>query len=263
MAVIQFKRGSTATLLALQTPPAAGEPVWDKELEKLKVGDGTRLYSELPYVGDVSVDNSSIEFDPDKLISIFGFSGAEDDSSPVKNSHGIIEWKVLASKEDLEDVEATLSDELAEISDYIEGILKPQLDGIEDDISNIRNDIIHVQQEQQALDHSIDEIRDTLDEIDPEKIEAAIEKVETFDGRLDHIDDDLYQAGGIVDRLEAVEAKNEEQDDTLEDHETRIKTLEESGGFGPDDIFIIDGGTAFTCLVEAHDPEHTTPEEEP
>lgn len=228
MATIQFKRGSTATLQNII--PAAGEPVWDKQLEKLKVGDGVRLYSELPYVGDVSVDDSSVEFDSNDLVSIFGFENADEDSSPVKSGDGKIEWKLLASKDDLEEVEATLSDDLADIVDYIENTLKPQLEDIEDDVDSIKDNIIHIQQEQQDFDNRLDEIESTLAEINPEEIREAIEKVETFDGQLDLLEDKVA------------------------DHEARIDALEEGGGgISPDDIFIIYGGSATDVIIDAHD----------
>ena len=231
MATIQFKRGSTATLQNIL--PAAGEPVWDKELEKLKVGDGVRLYSELPYVGDVSVDDSSIEFDSSNLVSIFGFEDADELSSPVKSEDGKIEWKLLASKEDLEEIEATISDDLAEVVDYIENTLKPQLEDIEEDVDSIKDNIIHIQQEQQDFDNRLDAVEDILEDIHPEDIQEAIEKVETFDGQVDLIEDKLAE------------------------HEDRIDALEQGSGQGisPDDIFIIYGGSATDVIIDAHDSQ--------
>lgn len=48
---IQFKRGTTAKLAAWTVIPKAGEPIFDTELNKLKIGDGIHLYADLPYIG--------------------------------------------------------------------------------------------------------------------------------------------------------------------------------------------------------------------
>ena len=230
MATLQFKRGSTATLQNII--PAAGEPIWDKELEKLKVGDGVRPYSELPYVGDVSVDDSSIAYDENHLVSIFGFADAAEASSPVKSNDGKIEWKVLASKDELDEIEATISDDLADVIDYIENTLKPQLEDIADDIDGLKDNVIHIQQEQQDFDNRLDAIEEDLEGIHPEDIQEALEKVETLDGQMDLIED------------------------TLADHETRIEALEEgSGAIDPDDIFVIYGGSADDVIINAHDAQ--------
>lgn len=228
MATLQFKRGSTATLQNII--PAAGEPIWDKELEKLKVGDGVRPYSELPYVGDVSVDGDSIELDENHLVSIFGFGDAVEASSPVKSADGKIEWKLLASKDDLDEIEATISEDLTDLIDYVENTLKPQLSDITDDIDGIKDSIIHIQQEQQDFDNRLDAVEEDLEDIHPEDIQEALEKVETLDGQMDLIED------------------------TLADHETRIEALEDGGsGISPNDIFIIYGGSADDVIINAHD----------
>lgn len=54
---IQFKRG---TKLALETvligekKPLAGEPCWENDTNKLKIGDGVHNYGDLPYLTDGS-----------------------------------------------------------------------------------------------------------------------------------------------------------------------------------------------------------------
>lgn len=47
--MIKFKRGSTKNWLATRTRLEAGQPGYDKEKHKLKIGDGYSLWSELPY----------------------------------------------------------------------------------------------------------------------------------------------------------------------------------------------------------------------
>ena len=54
--MIQFKRGKTATWKKLKTPLAAGQPGYDKDKHKLKIGDGEKHWTELPYVSGLSAE---------------------------------------------------------------------------------------------------------------------------------------------------------------------------------------------------------------
>lgn len=47
--MIQIKRGKTGQWLTLGTPLAAGQPGYDKDKNKIKIGDGTNPWIELPY----------------------------------------------------------------------------------------------------------------------------------------------------------------------------------------------------------------------
>ena len=49
--MIQFKRGTTESWKKLQIPLAAGQPGYDKDKHKLKIGDGEQLWEKLPYAG--------------------------------------------------------------------------------------------------------------------------------------------------------------------------------------------------------------------
>jgi hypothetical protein len=49
--MIQIKRGSTESWKKLKKPLAAGQPGYDKDKHKIKVGDGTKLWEKLPYAG--------------------------------------------------------------------------------------------------------------------------------------------------------------------------------------------------------------------
>lgn len=55
--VIQFKRGTTANLYAVNPYLAKGEPCFDYEQGKLKIGDGIHSYNDLPYITD-GIENS-------------------------------------------------------------------------------------------------------------------------------------------------------------------------------------------------------------
>ena len=244
MATIQFKRGSTANLQNII--PAAGEPVWDKELQKLKVGDGTSLYSALPYVGDVEVDGSSIKL-LGNAVSLFDFDSAEEGMSPIKQD-GILKWTVFASQSDIESIIA----EVDAISDYINSDLAEAL-------TTINNELIRQDHRIDVLDDRVDDheqrldaLEDALAGIHPEEIQAAVDKVETFDGRLDLIEDTIGEA--IADHETVVELK-----ETVNNIVDRVETLEENSldinsVYTTDDIMIIDGGTEKTVIIEDHRP---------
>ena len=52
--MIQFRRGTTKSWRATTSKLAAGQPGYDKDKHKIKVGDGTTPWSELPYVGGLT-----------------------------------------------------------------------------------------------------------------------------------------------------------------------------------------------------------------
>lgn len=50
---IQFKRGTKENLEAVlknSNKPAAGEPIWEYDTNKMKIGDGINNYADLPYI---------------------------------------------------------------------------------------------------------------------------------------------------------------------------------------------------------------------
>ena len=55
--MIQFKRGSTKNWASNKKPLAAGQPGYDKDRKKLKIGDGEHTWNELPDVSGLSRDD--------------------------------------------------------------------------------------------------------------------------------------------------------------------------------------------------------------
>lgn len=89
--MIQIKRGSTANWKKLKTPLADGQPGYDKDKHKIKVGDGSKLWDKLPYASiteeevlDSEVNaKKRIAEDPESLAIItYGTEG------PDKNTVG-------------------------------------------------------------------------------------------------------------------------------------------------------------------------------
>ena len=56
--LIQFKRASSATWESLNYILAIGEPGYEKNTNRMKIGDGVTPWNLLPYVGEHSVFNA-------------------------------------------------------------------------------------------------------------------------------------------------------------------------------------------------------------
>ena len=54
--MIQFRRGTTKSWLATKTKLAAGQPGYDKDKHKIKIGDGSTSWSELPYASGLTAE---------------------------------------------------------------------------------------------------------------------------------------------------------------------------------------------------------------
>ena len=54
--MIQFKRGIKKSWLSLTEPLAEGQPGYDKERHKIKIGNGKDLWAKLPYASGLSAD---------------------------------------------------------------------------------------------------------------------------------------------------------------------------------------------------------------
>ena len=52
--MIQIRRGKTASWLKNKTKLAAGQPGYDKDKHKIKIGDGEKSWAELPYASGLS-----------------------------------------------------------------------------------------------------------------------------------------------------------------------------------------------------------------
>ena len=63
MAVLQLKRGSSARWKELNLVLAAGEPGFVTDENRLKIGDGTTPWNDLPYMGESCVVNASTHYD--------------------------------------------------------------------------------------------------------------------------------------------------------------------------------------------------------
>ncbi len=90
----QFKRGQSTTFAKKNLILKEGEPGFELDTLRLKIGDGKTAWNNLKYVNEESIvvgDNNSIIVN-DNIISLNGFEGAQAGQSIRKNSNGQLEW---------------------------------------------------------------------------------------------------------------------------------------------------------------------------
>lgn len=97
--IFKFKRGTAEAWLRHNPVLQAGEPGFELDTGKLKIGNGNTSWADLNYLNStdysISPDNNSVAIDNNDKLTIYGFEQASINSIPVKNAEGKIEWKVL------------------------------------------------------------------------------------------------------------------------------------------------------------------------
>ena len=67
-----------------------GEPGFEKDTNKLKIGDGTRYWNDLPYLNEdfqISADGKSVIYENNNM-ALYGYNNAAIGQFPVKgNEH--------------------------------------------------------------------------------------------------------------------------------------------------------------------------------
>ena len=96
MAVIfQFKRGKSTSFTSKNLLLSAGEPGYELDTGKLKIGDGVTKWNDLAYINDdcitVQGDGVSIVVE-NNIVSLAGFPEAKKGYSIRKTADGKLEW---------------------------------------------------------------------------------------------------------------------------------------------------------------------------
>lgn len=133
----RFKRGKADTWTSLNPILDPGEPGFEIDTYKLKIGNGESAWNDLEYYSgsvQISVDGKSLIITDDGTASIYGFIQAQTGQVPAKNSDGTITWITPISDESLQKAvqEATLAAERASQS-AIESGNQATLSGIRAD----------------------------------------------------------------------------------------------------------------------------------
>lgn len=94
MATIQFKRGTAAKWVELNPVLEAGQPGFVTDENRLKIGDGTTRWNDLPYIGEASVVNAQTHYD-------FPSVGRDNVIYKAESEKCIYQWNVTALKYEL------------------------------------------------------------------------------------------------------------------------------------------------------------------
>lgn len=92
--IFQFKRGQSAAWTRVNPILEPGEPGFELDTGKLKIGDGSTNWNDLKYFGgeaNLSVDGKSLVLSGSNL-ELYGFSAASAGQIPSKGTTGSLEW---------------------------------------------------------------------------------------------------------------------------------------------------------------------------
>ena len=89
----RLRRGTSDAWTRVNPVLLYGEPGFEKDTNKLKIGDGTHAWNDLAYLGnavDISADGKSIVYNND-AIQLYGYDDAQVGQIPVKGEDNL-EW---------------------------------------------------------------------------------------------------------------------------------------------------------------------------
>lgn len=95
----KLKRATAARWIEVNPILAQGEPGFEYDTFRLKVGDGIISWVELPYVNEeffLSPDSNSIAINVNGDLTIYGFNEAVANQIPIKSEDGKITWMTLS-----------------------------------------------------------------------------------------------------------------------------------------------------------------------
>ena len=90
---IRFKRGTSASWSRVNPVLLEGEPGFEKDTNKIKIGDGSTQWNDLPYLNGnftISADGKSITINNDS-IGLYGYNEAQLGQIPSKGENNL-EW---------------------------------------------------------------------------------------------------------------------------------------------------------------------------
>ena len=101
-----LRRGTTEAWNRVNPVLKYGEPGFEKDTNRLKIGDGVKNWKTLPYFGgsfDLSADGKSVIINNDTL-ELYGYANAKVGQIPHKSNDGL-EWKDAPAAIPLEDLQ--------------------------------------------------------------------------------------------------------------------------------------------------------------
>ena len=89
----RLRRGTSEAWARVNPVLLYGEPGFEKDTNKLKIGDGTKHWNDLPYLNQdfqIGKDDKSIIFTNNQL-ALYGYANAEIGQFPIKGENNL-EW---------------------------------------------------------------------------------------------------------------------------------------------------------------------------
>lgn len=97
--IFQFKRGTAQRWAEVNPILLNGEPGYEYDTGKLKIGDGATPWLALNYQNansySISPDGNSLIYDKDGKLCVYGFVDAEANTVPMKDKNGQLKWVAL------------------------------------------------------------------------------------------------------------------------------------------------------------------------
>lgn len=91
----RLRRGTSDAWSRVNPVLLYGEPGFEKDTNKLKIGDGTSAWNDLPYLGwdaTISADGESITYNVESnSVQLYGYDNAQVGQIPVKGEENL-EW---------------------------------------------------------------------------------------------------------------------------------------------------------------------------
>lgn len=104
--IFKFRRGQSATWTKLNPILEDGEPGFELDTGRLKIGLGNVAWNDLAYFGGeahVSADGKSIVIQDDGTLALYGFKNAEIGQVPSKDENGKLKWIAPSGDEPMSD----------------------------------------------------------------------------------------------------------------------------------------------------------------
>ena len=95
----QLRRGLASVWVKNNPVLANGEPGFEKDTFRLKIGDGVKNWLDLPYIGEsdysIAPDGNSLVLNQNNEMMLYGFEDAEIGQIPVKSENGKLIWVTI------------------------------------------------------------------------------------------------------------------------------------------------------------------------
>lgn len=175
--IFKLKRGTSTEWTSLNPLLEAGEPGFELDTGKLKIGNGVNLWKELKYIGggdvSVGVDGVSIIVDGIGQISLAGFAEAQAGYAVRKGTGGKLEWYNPVTKDEITALELRLLN--------VETTIGNSESGLVNVVVTLKNDVNEIQRQLGDV-YTKSEVKLLIDDEIAEKLADAgltIKKVES------------------------------------------------------------------------------------